>query len=113
MAALTVLSVAYPLAPVGPDAVGGAEQVLCRLDAALVEAGHRSVVVACGGSSVRGALVATPPAPGVLDDAAKATRTPSTGARSRPPWSGSRSTWSTCTGSTSTPTCHRPGRRLW
>ena len=70
---LTVLSVAYPLAPVGPDAVGGAEQVLCRLDTALVEAGHRSVVVACDGSSVRGALVATLPAPGVLDDAAKVT----------------------------------------
>lgn len=69
---LTVLSVAYPLAPVSPDAVGGAEQVLSRLDAALVEAGHRSVVVACAGSAVRGELVATPPVPAVLDDTAKA-----------------------------------------
>ena len=34
---MTVLNVAYPLAPVGPDAVGGAEQVLSALDAALVE----------------------------------------------------------------------------
>ncbi|TIU34927.1 MAG: glycosyltransferase family 4 protein, partial [Mesorhizobium sp.] len=34
---LTVLNVAYPLAPVGPDAVGGAEQVLSALDRALVE----------------------------------------------------------------------------
>ena len=33
---LTVLSVAYPLAPVGPDAVGGAEQILRAIDRALV-----------------------------------------------------------------------------
>jgi glycosyltransferase involved in cell wall biosynthesis len=58
--ALTILLVAYPFAPVGPDAVGGAEQVLAALDAALVEAGHRSIVVACAGSVCRGTLVATP-----------------------------------------------------
>ena len=57
---LTVLSVAYPLAPAGPDAVGGAEQILTLLDAALVRAGHRSIVVACEGSTPRGALIATP-----------------------------------------------------
>ncbi len=57
---LTVLSVAYPLAPVGPDAVGGSEQVLASLDAALVRAGHRSVVVACEGSATAGTLLATP-----------------------------------------------------
>ncbi|MBN9559920.1 MAG: glycosyltransferase [Alphaproteobacteria bacterium] len=67
---LTVLSVAYSLAPVGPDAVGGAEQVLSALDEALVAAGHRSVVVACQGSSVAGELVATPPVPcGTIGDA--------------------------------------------
>jgi glycosyltransferase involved in cell wall biosynthesis len=62
---LTVLSVAYPFAPVGPDAVGGAEQVLAQLDAAQVAAGHRSIVVASAGSKVAGTLVAThaPPAP--------------------------------------------------
>jgi glycosyltransferase involved in cell wall biosynthesis len=54
--ALTVLSVAYPLAPVGPDAVGGAEQILTCLDAALVRAGHRSIVVACEGSKTCGTL---------------------------------------------------------
>src|SRR6058998_755143 len=43
---LTILSVAYPLARVGPDAVGGAEQVLTQLDAALTQAGHRSLVIA-------------------------------------------------------------------
>ena len=57
---LTVLSVAYPLAPTGPDAVGGAEQVLTYLDAALLRAGHRSIVVACAGSVTAGTLVATP-----------------------------------------------------
>ena len=36
---LSVLSVAYPLAPVTADPVGGAEQVLARLDRALVAAG--------------------------------------------------------------------------
>ncbi|MBZ9865143.1 glycosyltransferase [Mesorhizobium sp. CA15] len=68
---LTVLNVAYPLAPVGPDAVGGAEQVLSALDRALVEKGHRSVVVACHGSKTAGVLVETPAEAGVLDKAAK------------------------------------------
>jgi CelD/BcsL family acetyltransferase involved in cellulose biosynthesis/glycosyltransferase involved in cell wall biosynthesis len=56
---LTVLNVAYPFAPVGLDAVGGAEQVLSMIDAALTRAGHRSLVVACGGSRVTGELIAT------------------------------------------------------
>lgn len=68
-ARLTVLSVAYPFAPVGPDVVGGAEQVLTSLDAALVRAGHRSVVVACEGSAVAGALVGTPREEGTVADA--------------------------------------------
>jgi glycosyltransferase involved in cell wall biosynthesis len=63
---LTVLSVAYPLAPTGPDAVGGAEQVLTYLDAALTRAGYRSIVVACAGSVTAGTLVATPARDGVL-----------------------------------------------
>jgi glycosyltransferase involved in cell wall biosynthesis len=56
---LTVVSVAYPLAPVRPDTSGGAEQVLGMLDAALTHAGHRSIVIAAQGSRVAGALVAT------------------------------------------------------
>ena len=70
MRPLTVLSIAYPLAPVGPDCVGGAEQVLSALDAALTAAGHRSVVIACEGSRVAGELVAIPalPAHGLIDD---------------------------------------------
>ena len=57
MRRLTVLSVAYKLAPVGPDAVGGSEQVLTAIDAALVNAGHRSIVVAMDGSQTAGELV--------------------------------------------------------
>lgn len=53
---LTVLSIAYPLAPTGLDAVGGAEQVLSDLDHALVSAGHTSLVVACEGSQAAGRL---------------------------------------------------------
>ncbi|MGX9572481.1 glycosyltransferase [Mesorhizobium sp. f-mel] len=68
---LTVLNVAYPLAPVGPDAVGGAEQVLSMLDQALVRAGHGSIVIGCQGSKAAGVLIETPAEPGVLDDAAK------------------------------------------
>lgn len=68
---LTVLSVAYPFAPVGPDAVGGAEQVLSHLDAALVAAGHRSVVVACEGSEPAGTLVPSPAVDGAITEDAR------------------------------------------
>ncbi|MBV9734538.1 MAG: glycosyltransferase [Acidisphaera sp.] len=72
MTGLTVVSVAYPFAAVGPDAVGGAEQVLSALDRALVAAGHASIVLACEGSAVAGHLVALPAPAGVLDEAARA-----------------------------------------
>jgi glycosyltransferase involved in cell wall biosynthesis len=68
----TVLSVAYPLAPVSQDAVGGAEQVLAQLDRALVRGGHRSLVVACEGSKVAGTLLPVPARHGPLDEAARA-----------------------------------------
>ena len=60
MRELTVLSVAFPFAPVGPDAVGGAEQVLTAVEEAAVRAGHRSLVIACAGSVCRGTLIPTP-----------------------------------------------------
>jgi glycosyltransferase involved in cell wall biosynthesis len=69
---LTVLSVGYSLAPVGPDAVGGAEQILSALDRALVAAGHRSIVVAPEGSQVAGTLVASAPVPAQITDRARA-----------------------------------------
>lgn len=65
--ALTVLNVAFPLAPVGPAAVGGAEQILTALDAALVRAGHRSLVLACEGSVTHGELHALPRPGDTLD----------------------------------------------
>jgi glycosyltransferase involved in cell wall biosynthesis len=68
---LTILSVAFPFAPVRLDAVGGAEQVLAQLDMALVRAGHRSIVVACAGSTPAGTLLATPEATGTITDAVR------------------------------------------
>jgi glycosyltransferase involved in cell wall biosynthesis len=65
---LTVLSIGYTLAPVGPDAVGGAEQILTALDRALVEAGHHSIVVANHGSQAVGTLVETGPVPTCITD---------------------------------------------
>lgn len=61
--ALTILNVAFPFAPVRPDAAGGAEHVVAQLDRLLVEAGHRSIVLACEGSVARGDLVAIPACP--------------------------------------------------
>jgi glycosyltransferase involved in cell wall biosynthesis len=65
---LTILSVAYPLTPVGPNAVGGSEQILTSVDYALKEAGYRSIVVACEGSETAGELVATPSWDGELNE---------------------------------------------
>jgi CelD/BcsL family acetyltransferase involved in cellulose biosynthesis/glycosyltransferase involved in cell wall biosynthesis len=56
----TVLSIAYPFAPVGPNLVGGAEQILWDMDQAIVAAGHRSLVVACEGSKPAGRLFTVP-----------------------------------------------------
>lgn len=64
---LTVLSVAYPFAAVSADPAGGAEQVLAQVDRALVEAGHRSIVLAQAGSSVKGELIEVPPPAGEID----------------------------------------------
>ena len=69
---LTVLSIGYSLAPVGPNAVGGAEQILTALDHALVVAGHHSIVVAPEDSQVAGTLVATAPVPTAITDAVRA-----------------------------------------
>ncbi len=68
---LTVLSVAYPFAPVGIDAAGGAEQVLGLVERGLVRRGHRSLVVACQGSRPEGELVATPGVPPTIDESAR------------------------------------------
>ncbi len=57
---MTVLTVAYPLFPVGPNAGGGAEQILSLLDRVIVSAGHRSIVIAAQGSEVADELIVTP-----------------------------------------------------
>lgn len=54
---MTILNVAYPLATVSPNCVGGAEQIVSTLDRAIVAAGHRSLVVACEGSECVGTLL--------------------------------------------------------
>lgn len=63
---LTVISVAYPLAAVTDDPVGGAERVLRDIDRGLVEAGHRSIVIAAEGSTTSGELVAIPSVQSIL-----------------------------------------------
>ncbi|MGD9511886.1 MAG: BON domain-containing protein, partial [Geminicoccaceae bacterium] len=69
---LTVLSVGYPLAPVGRDTAGGAEQVLAQIDVALVTAGHRSIVIGGHGSRGSGLVVELPPAPRPLNETVRA-----------------------------------------
>ena len=64
----TILSVAYPLTPVGADAVGGSEQILSILDQRLTAAGHRSLVIAAEGSRVQGTLIPSPAATSGLND---------------------------------------------
>jgi glycosyltransferase involved in cell wall biosynthesis len=68
---LTILNVAYPLAPVGPDAVGGAEQILTQIDHGLVACGHHSIVIAQAGSQTAGTFVPVPVENGVLDELAR------------------------------------------
>lgn len=76
---LTVLNVSFPLAQVSAATAGGAEQVLGMLDAALVRAGHRSLVIAPEGSRCAGLLIPIRHLGNDLDeqamrDAAKAVR---------------------------------------
>lgn len=67
---LTILSVASPFAPVGHE--DEEDAVLTALDAALVRAGHRSLVIAPDGSRVAGTLIPLPRVHGALDEAARA-----------------------------------------
>lgn len=67
-----MLTVAYPFAAIGPDAVGGAEQVASAIDRALIAAGHESVVIATADSVAAGRLHPLPCPTGEIDDAARA-----------------------------------------
>src|SRR3954469_4034075 len=75
MTAITVVSVSYPLAQVGPDAVGGAEQILTQLDRELCRQGHRSIVIAPSGSRVAGTHVVCGPIPTAFDAGARVAAT--------------------------------------
>lgn len=68
---LTILQVAFPFAPAGPDAVGGAEQILSQIDSALTHAGQHSIVIACDGSQIEGTWIGMPRTPGLIDDDAR------------------------------------------
>ncbi|MDQ2898594.1 MAG: glycosyltransferase family 4 protein [Acidobacteriota bacterium] len=68
---LNILSVAYPLTPVGPNAVGGSEQILTILDRELTKQGHHSFVIAVEGSEVCGKLIATGKWSGALTDSVR------------------------------------------
>jgi glycosyltransferase involved in cell wall biosynthesis len=65
---MTVLSVAYPLLPVGPDSAGGAEQILSLVDRGLVDAGQRSIVIAAPGSETAGELIEAAAEDGEITD---------------------------------------------
>ncbi|MBV8049793.1 MAG: glycosyltransferase, partial [Acidobacteriaceae bacterium] len=60
---MRILNIAFALAYVGPDAVGGAEQVLAHIEKGQVAAGHESLVVAAASSHARGRLSGTPSQP--------------------------------------------------
>lgn len=54
---LTVLSVAFWLAVVSPESVGGAEQILLQIDEGLVRRGYQSLVIARPESKTVGTLI--------------------------------------------------------
>ncbi len=70
--ASTVLSVAYPLLPAGPDAGGGAEQILYLLERGLVSRGHHSIVIAAKGSTISGELIESPVCGGEMNEEIRA-----------------------------------------
>lgn len=69
---MTILSVAYPFAPIAPETPGGAEQVLLSIDRKLVERGHQSIVLASHDSQVAGVLVPMPSADGPIEENCRA-----------------------------------------
>jgi hypothetical protein len=64
----TVLSVAFWLAVVGPESVGGAEQILLQIDRGLVRRGYNSLVIARPESRISGTLIPTVAVDGRVSD---------------------------------------------
>ena len=67
-----ILSVAFPFAPVGNSAVGGAEVILSQIEAALPTLGFRSALVAHAASQPQGRLYPTSVPEGEITDALRA-----------------------------------------
>ncbi len=67
-----ILSVAFPYAPVGECAIGGAEVILSGIEAALPRLGFRSVVVAHAASKPHGRLYPTAVPEGEITEAVRA-----------------------------------------
>lgn len=67
-----ILSIAYPYAPIGGSAVGGAEVILSQIEAALPSLGFESVVVAHAESQPQGRLYPTTVPAGEITDALRA-----------------------------------------
>lgn len=68
---MNILSVAYPLLPVGPDSAGGAEQILSLIERGLASAGHTSIVIAAPGSRTAGELIESAAAEGEITEDAR------------------------------------------
>jgi glycosyltransferase involved in cell wall biosynthesis len=68
---VNILSVAFPLLPVGPGSGGGAEQILYLLERRLVARGHRSFVIAAEESEISGELIPSPAVNGEITDAVR------------------------------------------
>jgi glycosyltransferase involved in cell wall biosynthesis len=64
---MSILNVAFSNTPVHPEALEGPEAIVSGLDRAIVNAGHRSIVIACKGSRVKGELMSIPMQEGTLD----------------------------------------------
>ena len=110
---LTILSVGYPLAPVGRDTAGGAEQVGQRSTPPWSKPGTARSSWRRKARRFVGWLVPLPPSAGSLDDGARAAaqaacRRAIGDNAGASPW-----TWSTSTASTSRPTRRHPAHRCW
>ena len=56
---MRILYIAYPLLAATPQSCGGAEQVLCAVEAEMASRGHQTALAAADGSACAGELVAT------------------------------------------------------
>lgn len=60
MTTLSILTVAYPFAPVRTDCAGGAEQIVLTMDSLLTKLKYHSFVLASRKSRISGSLIAIP-----------------------------------------------------